>query len=134
MNQTSSMPIQSSSSDVSREYRWTDMSAAIWIQIAALAIVFAWFFAHEIRLMVYRWSTDASYSHGFLIPFFSLYFLHQKKDRILEQTEYRPSWFPGLFLLLCCLAMYPLNLVKFKFGYGQPILMIATLLAILLFL
>jgi exosortase len=84
--------------------------------------------------MIHRWINDASYSHGFLIPLFSLYFLHQKKDLLLAQTDYKPNWIFGLSLLTLCLVMYPLNIVQFKFGYGQPILMIATLIAMLFFL
>lgn len=134
MNQTSTIQAQSSFSQPDREYRWKDMPAAVWIQIFALGAVFVWFFAHDLRGMIHRWSTDASYSHGFLIPFFSLYFLHQKKNSILGQSNYNPNWFFGLALLLLCLIMYPLNIVQFKFGYGQPILMIATLLAVIFFL
>jgi exosortase len=40
----------------------------------------------------------------------------------------------GLFLLVLCLVLYPLNIVQFKFGYGRPILMIATLIAMIFFL
>jgi exosortase len=117
-----------------RDYRWTDLPAAAWIQIAALAAAFIWFFGHDILGMIHRWSTDASYSHGFLIPLFSLYFLHQKKDQILAQKQLEPNWIFGLGLLIFCLLMYLLNIVQFKFGYGRPILMIATLIAMLFFL
>jgi len=134
MNQTSSIQTQLSSSEADRDYRWTDLSAAAWIQIAALTAAFVWFFGQDILDMVHRWRTDASYSHGFLIPLFSLYFLNQKKDRILEQKQLEPNWIFGLSLLILCLVMYPLNIVQFKFGYGRPILMIATLIAILFFL
>lgn len=134
MNQTSSTQTQSSSSDAGHDYRWADLPAAAWIQIAALAAAFIWFFGHDILGMIHRWSTDASYSHGYLIPLFSLYFLHQKKDLILGQTQFKPNWIFGLVLFILCLLLYPLNIVQFKFGYGQPILMIATLVAMLFFL
>ena len=133
MNQTFSTQVQISSSDTARESRWADMSISAWIRIVILAALFVWFFGQDLWGMIHRWSTDASWSHGFLIPLFSLYFLNQRKDRILGQ-HLRPNWVAGLALFIVCLLLYPLNIVQFKFGYGRPILMIATLLAVLFFL
>jgi exosortase len=134
MNQTSSMQTQSSSSDTSREYRWMDMPATVWIQIFTITAAFIGFFGQDIWGTIHRWSTDASWSHGFLIPLFSLYFLNQKKTQILEQEKFDPNWIFGLVLFIFCLLLYPLNIVQFKFGYGRPVLMIATLIAMLFFL
>ncbi len=133
MSHLSSSQAQTSVQASGREYRWAEISIAVWLQIAVLAILFGWFFGQDLWGMVNRWRTDSSWSHGFLIPLFSLYFLHQKKDLILSNT-YRPSWKFGLPLLVFCIALYPLNIVQFKFAYGRPILMVATLGAIVLFL
>jgi exosortase len=82
---------------------------------------------------VQRWINDASWSHGVLIPLFSLYFLGQKKSEILN-LRLRPSYILGLGCLLFFLAMYPLNVVQFKFGYGRSILMLCVLAAMVLFM
>jgi exosortase len=127
------MQTQSPSAGTPREFRWADVPAVVWLRIAIVAALFVWFFGYDLWGMVHRWSTDASWSHGFLIPLFSLYFLNQKKEQILGQ-QIRPNWAAGLFLLVLCLVLYPLNIVQFKFGYGRPILMIATLIAMIFFL
>ncbi|MBN2512053.1 MAG: exosortase/archaeosortase family protein [Sedimentisphaerales bacterium] len=116
-----------------REYRWTDIPASVWLQIAVLVILFGWFFGQDLWGMVNRWTNDSSWSHGFLIPLFSLYFLHQKKDLLLSNS-YQPNWKLGVPLLIFLLLLYPLNIVQFKFAYGRPILMVGTLGAMVLFL
>jgi exosortase len=133
MNSTLPTQTQLPSDGTPRDIRWLGASRTVWLQIAVVAALFVWFFGYDIWGMVHRWTTDASWSHGFLIPLFSLYFLHQKKDLILEQ-KLRPNWVPGLILFVLCLVLYPLNIVQFKFGYGRPILMIATLIAMIFFM
>ena len=72
------------------------------------------------------------WSHGFLIPLFSLYFLHQSKNEILNQ-KFKANYL-GLFFLICGLAFYPFNIIKLRFSYLSPLSMIATLGAVVLFL
>jgi exosortase len=97
-----------------------------------IAGLFCYLFRTEIWSIVHRWLTDSSWSHGFLIPFFSLYFINQHKKEILNlQTE--PSYL-GLFFLICGIVFYPLNIVHFRYGYFRPIGMVATLGAVVLFL
>jgi exosortase len=76
---------------------------------------------------------DSTWSQGFLIPAFSLYFLHRKKDVLLSQS-FEPNWTFGLTLFILCLVAYPLNVVQFKFGYGRAVLMVMTLGAMVFFL
>jgi exosortase len=47
--------------------------------------------------MVRKWSTDARYSHGFLVPVFSCYLLYQRRG-ILEEPADGGSWW-GIGLL-----------------------------------
>lgn len=56
--------------------------------------------------VLYRQFTarDSYYSHGFLIPFISL-FLVWRRRRILYATALKPAW-PGLFVLVGGVAMY----------------------------
>jgi len=117
---------QSSVSASGHEHNWSDVSVHTYIKIGLLAVLFYWFFATEIMNMVHRWANDATWTHGFLIPLFSLYFLNQKKEQILG-SPISPNWPLGLTLLFLCLLMYPLNVVQFKFFYGRQILIPATL-------
>mgnify|MGYP001222822113 CR=1 FL=1 len=112
--------------------KWGEVGVHNYIKMLIVAGLFIYLFGGEIRGMVDRWCTDSNWSHGFLIPFFSLYFINQRKDEILN-LEIKPNYI-GLFLLICGIVFYPLNIVHFQFGYLQPIGMIGTLGAVVLFL
>ena len=64
-------------------------------------------FRVEIGDIVGQWVSDSSWSHGFLIPLFSLYFVNQKKEQILN-VQARPNYL-GLLLLVCAIAFYVFN-------------------------
>ncbi len=126
-----------------------------WVKAAVVAVLLGFLFRSEIEQMVRLWIIDPSWSHGFLIPLFSLYFLHQKRREILA-LEYvrdplserlagrrpaplasgqtRPNYL-GLVLLLGALALYVFNLVSpAGYAYLRPVSMIAALGAVVLFL
>ncbi|MFH1615666.1 MAG: exosortase/archaeosortase family protein [Planctomycetota bacterium] len=103
-----------------------------WIRILIIAALVVWLFYYEIYGIVYRWVTDSSWSHGFLIPLFSLYFLNQNKKQILSITT-KPNYL-GLLCLVFLIMLYPVNIVFLKYGYGRPLTMIAGIGAIVLFL
>lgn len=51
----------------------------------------------NLRYLVYVWSNDANYSHGFLVPFISLYFANEAAR--LGPIADRPATLLGVFLL-----------------------------------
>lgn len=112
--------------------RWPDLGVDTYVKILVVGILLMYLFRYELYRIAYRWVTDSSWSHGFLIPLFSLYFLNQRKDEILNLPR-RANWL-GLVFLIFLLVLYPLNIVYFKYGYGQPLTMIATLGTVVLFL
>ena len=107
------------------------LSVHAYVKILIIGVLFCWLFNHEIQALVGQWS-DPSWSHGILIPFFSLYFINQHKQEILN-LKLKPNYL-GLFFLICGIIFYPLNVVHFQYGYFSPLSMIATLGAIVLFL
>jgi len=113
---------------------WRQLGIHVYVKILVIGVLFCYLFHNEIRKIVLRWLTDPSWSHGFLIPLFSLYFLNKRKHEILT-LQTRPNYI-GLFFLICGLIFYPLNIIipSFRYAYLQPIGMIATLGAIVLFL
>jgi len=125
------------------------------VKIAVIGGLLCFLFRPELERIVRLWLTDASWSHGFLIPLFSLYFVNQRRDDILA-LEYapdplfrllrgrkpgrlppggtRPSYL-GLLLLLGTLAFYGFNLVSPSgYAYFRPLSVIAALGAVVLFL
>jgi hypothetical protein len=112
--------------------KWRDLGVHNFIKVGIIAVLFCYLFQNEIRNIVRQWIEDSSWSHGFLIPLFSLYFINQHKKEIIN-LETKPSYL-GLFFLIFGIVFYPLNVVHFQYGYLKPIDMIATLGAITLFL
>jgi exosortase len=79
------------------------------------------------------WLTDASWSHGFLIPLFSLYFINRHKSEILNLKTKQN--YLGLFFLIFWILFYFLNIVSPSgYAYFRPLSLIGTLGAIVLFL
>ncbi|UCD50760.1 MAG: exosortase/archaeosortase family protein [Phycisphaerales bacterium] len=121
------------------------------IVAGALCLVFR----HEMRRIVGLWLSDPSWSHGFLIPLFSLYFINRKRDAILSLEhardplaeflagrrpprlgagQTRPNYL-GLLLLVGTLAFYAFNVVSpAGYAYFRPLAMIGALGAVVLFL
>ena len=111
---------------------WGSLFPAGAVKIAVLALLMWWFFRLEIDNIVHRWLTDPSWSHGFLIPFFSLYFINQRKQEIL-QLRPRPNYL-GLVLLIACFVFYVLDFVHFKIAYFQVLALIPAVAAAVLLL
>ena len=84
-----------------------------------------------LKSIVGRWA-EPNWSHGFIIPFFSLYFLNQKKQDVLC-TPTKTSWL-GFVLLTLFLIYYPLNIAWFKIGTFNPLSFIACLASLALFM
>jgi exosortase len=112
--------------------KWRELGLHNYIKILVIGALFYYLFRREIRGIVHLWVTDPDWSHGFLIPLFSLYFLNQHKRELLSEPV-RPSYL-GLFFLICGVLFYPLNVVHLQYGYLRPIGMIGTLGAVGLFL
>lgn len=120
-----------SSSPDQKELGWSSLDISTYVKTAIIAILFWYLFREEIGKIVFKWK-DPSWSHGFLIPLFSLYFLHQNREQILS-TKPRMSYL-GLFLFVLCIVFYPLNIIQLKVGYFTPLTVIATLGATVLFM
>jgi len=116
---------------------WRELGLHNYIKILIIGGVFYYLFRNEIGTVVRRWITDSSWSHGFLIPLFSLYFINQKKEELLHSArndELKPNYL-GLFFLICWISFYFFNIISPSgYGYFRSISAIAALGAIILFL
>ncbi len=112
---------------------WLQLSIHTYIRTAIIAAILYFLFNQEIGGIVYRWINDASWSHGILIPFFSLYFLNQSKKEILNYRP-RPNYL-GLLCLICVILFYVFNTVSPSgYGYFRQISVVAAIGAVVLFL
>jgi exosortase len=111
---------------------WSNLGVHSYIKIIILAAAVYSVFHVEIYSIVQRWLTDSSWSHGFLIPLFSLYFINQKKNEIL--TVQSKSNYLGLVFLICSLILYLLFVFVYRFGYLMDIMIIPAIGSIVLFI
>lgn len=115
-----------------QEFNWLSLSVHTYIKAVIIAAAVCLLFHTQLYSIVHRWINDSSWSHGFIIPLFSLYFINQKKKEILS-TEFKPNYF-GLLCLLLCVVAYPMFLFVYRFGYFMSLMIIPTIGAIVLFL
>jgi exosortase len=135
--------------------RWGELGLHSYLRIAILGGLFTLLFRSELENMVLLWVTDPSWSHGLLIPLFSLYFINQRRREILSLEYTRDplaelmrgrkpgrltanqtrSNYLGLAFLLGILAFYVFNVVSSSgYAYFRPLSVIAALGAVVLFL
>jgi len=135
--------------------QWRELSLHHRVKIFIIGILFCFLFRNDIESIVRLWITDPSWSHGFLIPLFSLYFINQKRQHILTLQyvadplsqilrgripqrlapgQTRPNYL-GFLILILTIAFYIFNTVSpAGYAYFRPISMIVALCAVVLFL
>jgi exosortase len=101
--------------------------------MAIIGALVYYLFHNEIGGIIRQWFNDASWSHGILIPLFSIYFLNLSKKEILNAPT-KPNYL-GLFFLVCAILFYAFNVVSPSgYGYFRQIAVVGVLGAVMLFL
>jgi len=81
------------------------MPGASWWRVGALTAVIAWLYFSVLLRLAQQWWHDPNFSHGFLVPLFSLYVVWRNRARIARESP-DPTWwglpivFLAIFLLL----------------------------------
>ena len=134
MSNTNNIELPCDSVDIKADgnRNWLDLGAITFVKVAILSALLCYLFRDVIVSLMYRWNNDGTWSHGVLIPFFSLYFLHQRKKEIMELEP--KSNFLGLGLLIFCIVFYALNVVYINVGTFNPMMIVFSIGAITLFL
>lgn len=70
-----------------------------WLKIGLLLIISAFTFISALSLLVSTWTGQSTYSHGFLVPFISLYFVWADRKR-LRELSIQPNKTAGILLIL----------------------------------
>ncbi len=99
------------------------------IQVAILGVLIYLVFSSPIQGMIYKWRTDGNWSHGWLVPVFSLYFLGIHRQQ-LKAAICKPNYL-GLVVILAALAFYYLAVVM-RYGYPQGLAIIPCMLGMAL--
>jgi exosortase len=103
-------------------------SSAVLAIIAFLGLAVLWSYWTTLGRMVWRWSEDPQYSHGYLVPAFALYLLWMRRDQLMRRTPsvnglglgllglaaalrlggayYSYEYFDQISLLPCCAGLF----------------------------
>ena len=112
---------------------WRQLGLHNCVKILIIGGLFCYLFRSEFGTLVRDWLADSSWSHGFLIPLFSLYFINQHKQQILNLRT-SPNYL-GLVFLICGILVYFFNLVSPSgYAYFRSLSILATLGAVVLLL
>nr|WP_213804111.1 exosortase/archaeosortase family protein [Granulicella sp. dw_53] len=74
-----------------------------WLPVAVLVLLLIAVYFRIAGKLVFDWYDIPDYSHGFLVPLFSIYIMWENRE-VLRNTSVRPSW-SGLPLVLLGLAI-----------------------------
>ncbi len=107
------------------------LSAAGWIKILVLTAAFVALTWWQYRQMAVKWIHDSNWTHGFVIPLFSLFLLYQRRHELF--TVPRRSNYLGLAVMLAGMAMMFYMYAVLSFGYGARLAIPVILLGLVWF-
>jgi exosortase len=109
--------------------------SAVWVGliqaglVAALLVAAYW---SVLLRVVGKWASDGNWSHGWLIPLFSLYFVYLLR-RPVARTPTSTNW-AGLVALVCVLTIYFYFLFVNPMAYPQAVSLVVAIAAVVLLL
>ena len=105
---------------------WTgSISSLARIRIAVVAaLVLAAYWGPIRHYLVARWLVDGNWSHGWLIPLFSVYFLVMRREELARCTP-RPNYL-GAVILAFSLAAYFWSAWRARMAYPQSLSLVGT--------
>jgi len=102
------------------------------LQAALIAVAFTAVFYPVFLKLKYTWSTSSDWSHGWIIPLFSIYLVYTHWDRI-RRVPIRGAWL-GLPVMLGGLLGYQYFLWVKPMTYPQETMMLVSLLGIIIYM
>jgi exosortase len=102
-----------------------------WLMTGVILLALLWLYLPFLKTLVADWGTNDDYSHGYFIPFLSVYFIYAIRDK-LKKIIITPNDNAGLLLLLLGLG----QLILAKIGselFTQRTSLIIVLFGLVLF-
>ena len=101
------------------------------MRVAIIVALLAFVYWSPIRYtLVARWISDGNWSHGWLIPIFSLYFLYVRRDAILQIEPNPTMW--GVPVLVASLVAFFYYAWWPRFAYPQAMTLIPVIVGLVL--
>lgn len=108
---------------------WTVLA----VQVLLVSVILALHYNDVIEYLVYEWVHNGDWSHGFIIPLFSLYYLYTQRDRIPLQLR-SGGLLPrvvGAGLILLGFAIY-LKCTYILMVYPKTVSLVITIMGVVL--
>jgi exosortase len=109
-----------------------EFDRATWVRAAIVGLAFIAVFYSVLLDLSYHWYHSADWSHGWLIPLFSVYLVYLHWDRV-RRSPPRYTWV-GLLLMLGALLGYQWFLWVLPMKYPQEAMMLLCLLGVIVLL
>lgn len=109
------------------------LTAAAWAKIAILAGAFIALTGWQYKRMAITWIHDSNWTHGFVIPLFSLFLIYQRRHELLAAQRRSPNYF-GLLVMLAGIFMMFAMYAVLGFEYGARLAIPVILLGLVWFL
>jgi len=104
---------------------------AAYLQAGVLAVLMLCLFWHELRRLLYVWQNQSNWSHGFVVPLFSLYFLYTHREELAKVRIRSSLW--GLVILLAGLGMYVFSIYPWQVGYTKSVAIVICIFGLVLY-
>ena len=109
-----------------------EFGAATQVRVGVVAACFVAVFYNALLDLQFTWRRDPNWSHGWIIPLFSIWFVHHNWERI-KRVPVRLAWI-GLPIMLAGLTLYWVSVFGVRIGYVRPFSMLICLLGVIIFL
>ena len=115
--------------------RELSLSAATWTKIAVLAALLVLLHFAELSVMVRTWLARDNWTHGFIIPLFSLYLLYMRRhDLAAAPRRTGALGLAGLAIMLIALAAEIYGTFGLRVNWFVQMWMVAMLFGLVLYL
>ncbi|MDY7011852.1 MAG: exosortase/archaeosortase family protein, partial [Planctomycetota bacterium] len=102
------------------------------IKITVLGVLLVVMHFKLLDVMVRRWITDSNWTHGFIIPLFSLYLLYMRREELFQAR--RKICFLGLALVLLAMAAEVVAVLRIRNHWLAQMSMVVMIIGLVLYL
>lgn len=110
---------------------WT---AAATVQALLLAVVLLAHYWYVIKGMADIWANNGDWSHGYIIPLFSLYYLYMRRDRMPRglNPHSGPAQAAGAAIIVVAFALYLFATFGHPADYPKRLSLVASIMGVVL--
>lgn len=104
------------------------------LQCVLLSVVILFHYWYVVKGMSTIWQTNGDWSHGYIIPLFSLYYLYMRRDRVPTALPGMPhvSRIIGAAIILGAFAILLFNTFVSPAEYPKRLSLVATIMGVVL--